>query len=150
MSRSLMYRGAAAGLALALSAAAALAEDAPAAPAKPAAPAGVKALPIGGYVKAPAGSQQLRELKWRPADGYPLYTLDRECNGQCAVLFPPLTPASADAKPPSRDWKIRVREENGALQWVYKGKPVYTYIEDKPDEPPKADNIVPGVRLARK
>lgn len=107
------------------------------------------ALPVGGHVPQPPQSTHLREKVWEPAAGYPLYVLNRECNGQCAVTFPPLTPA-LNAKPPSREWTIRVREENGALQWAYKGKPVYTFSGDKPTEPPKADQIIPGVALAQK
>lgn len=105
--------------------------------------------PKGGYLPQPPSSTQLLEKVWAPAAGFPLYVLNRECNGQCAVTFPPLTPADASAKPPSKDWTIRTRDENGALQWVYKGKPVYTFSGDKPDEAPKADDILPGIALAR-
>lgn len=153
--RTSILRAAVLGLALTLGAGSAFAaeEAAPAAaktPAKAESKPVAKPLPVGGYLPQPAGSLILRELKWGSADGYALYTLDRECNGQCAVLFPPLTPPTPDAKPPSRAWTIRVREENGALQWVYKGKPVYVFAQDKPGEPPTADSIVPGVKLARK
>jgi predicted lipoprotein with Yx(FWY)xxD motif len=105
--------------------------------------------PMGGYLPQPGPSKQLVEKVWVDATGFALYVMNRECNGQCAVLFPPLTPA-AGAKPPSKDWTVRVREENGDLQWVYKGRPVYTYTGDKPSEPPHADAIVPGIALAQK
>jgi hypothetical protein len=121
--------------------------------------------PVGGYLKHPKPSLIRLEVKWEDASGYPLYVLDRECFAQCARVFPPLTPIKSDA-PPSPDWTIRVREENGDMQWVYKGRPVYTYSGDYVDrpakklpdgstnpastaQPPKAHQIVPWVHLAR-
>lgn len=104
--------------------------------------------PMGGYLKGPPSSTRMVEKVFRDAAGLPLYTLDRECFGQCAVLFPPLTPAK-DAKAPSKDWTIRVRAENGDKQWVYKGKPVYTYLHDKTDVHPQADSVLPEIKLAR-
>jgi predicted lipoprotein with Yx(FWY)xxD motif len=104
--------------------------------------------PLGGYLPAPVGSTFLKEKVYQDAKGYPLYVLNRECFGQCAVQFPPLA-APNDAKPPSKDWRVRIRPENGELQWVYKGHPVYTFFDDRPDEPPKADRIIPDVALAR-
>ena len=114
-------------------------------------PAPNPAHPMGGYLPHPAPSKILiaADKAWIDAKGRPLYVMDRECNGQCAVLFPPLTPQPG-AKPPSKDWTIRIREENGDLQWVYKGRPVYTYVEDKPDEHPKAHGVLPGISLAQK
>ena len=103
---------------------------------------------MGGYLKAPPGSTRLVEKEFRDAMGLPLYTMERECFGQCAVLFPPLTPA-ANAKPPSEDWTIRTRLENGDRQWVYKGKPVYTFVQDKTDVHPQADKVLPEIALAR-
>ena len=135
----------------------ALAQDhgAPAGPAATAAAAPVigphpnEAHPIGGYLKAPEGSTRLVAKKYEPAVGLPLYTIDREhCRSQCAVLFPPLTPAK-DAKPPSRDWSIIIRDEGGHPQWAYKGKPIYTFVQDKTDVHPQADSVLPEVKLAR-
>jgi predicted lipoprotein with Yx(FWY)xxD motif len=121
--------------------------------------------PMAGYLKHPKAALIRLEKNWVDASGYPLYVMDRECNGQCAVLFPPLTPIVGDT-PPNASWTIRVREENGDMQWVYKGRPVYAYAGDYverpakqlPDgttkpaskaQPPKADKIVPWVQLAR-
>jgi len=105
--------------------------------------------PMGGYLKAPPGSTRLTEKVFRDATGLPLYTIDRaECRSQCAVLFPPLTPAP-NAVPPSKDWTIRTRDENGHKQWVYKGKPIYTFVQDKPDVHPQADSVLPEIKLAR-
>ena len=108
-----------------------------------------EALPIGGFLKAPPGSTRLVAKKYEPAEGLPLYVIDRpHCRSQCAVLFPPLTPA-AGATPPSKDWTIIVRDESDHPQWAYKGKPIYTFIQDKTDVHPQADNVLPEVKLAR-
>jgi len=65
--------------------------------------------------------------------GMTLYIFDRDatdksnCNGQCAVNWPPLT-AAADAKA-SGDWSVVTRDDGGK-QWAYKGKPLYTFAKD--------------------
>ena len=59
----------------------------------------------------------------------------------CAVQFPPLKPP-AGAKAPSADWSIRIRDENGEPQWVYKGKPVYTWPEDQEPGDKYGDNYL--------
>jgi predicted lipoprotein with Yx(FWY)xxD motif len=65
--------------------------------------------------------------------GMTLYTFDRDtggksaCNGPCAANWPPAM-AGADAKA-SGDWTIITRDD-GAKQWAYKGKPVYTWSKD--------------------
>ncbi len=64
------------------------------------------------------------------AKGMTLYTFDRDsagksnCNGQCLTTWPPLA-AAADAKA-SGDWSIVTRDD-GAKQWAYKTKPLYTF-----------------------
>jgi predicted lipoprotein with Yx(FWY)xxD motif len=67
-------------------------------------------------------------------DGKPLYTFARDttpgksaCNGQCLTNWPALT-AGADAKD-SGDWTVVTRDD-GAKQWAYKGKPLYTFAKD--------------------
>jgi predicted lipoprotein with Yx(FWY)xxD motif len=68
------------------------------------------------------------------AKGMTLYIFDRDsagksaCNGQCAVNWPPLM-AAGDAKA-SGDWTIVTRDD-GSKMWAYKGKPLYTWINDK-------------------
>jgi len=65
--------------------------------------------------------------------GMTLYTFDKDatgksnCNGNCAVNWPPLM-AAADSKA-SGDWTV-VKRDDGAMQWAYKGKPLYTWIKD--------------------
>jgi len=67
------------------------------------------------------------------AKGMTLYTFDRDttgksaCNGACATNWPPLiAPAAATA---SGDWTIVTRDD-GAKQWAYKGKALYTWSKD--------------------
>jgi predicted lipoprotein with Yx(FWY)xxD motif len=68
------------------------------------------------------------------AKGMTLYTFDKDaggksaCNGPCAGNWPPLT-ASADAKP-ATGYTILARDD-GSKQWAYKGKPLYTWKNDK-------------------
>ena len=70
------------------------------------------------------------------AKGLTLYTFDRDvagsgksvCNGDCAVKWPPAM-AMADDKDRG-DYTV-VTRDNGAKQWAYKGKPLYTWPEDQ-------------------
>jgi predicted lipoprotein with Yx(FWY)xxD motif len=68
------------------------------------------------------------------ADGMTLYVFDRDstpgesaCNGKCAVNWPPFA-ASADAKA-TGDWTVILRGD-GLIQWAYKGKPLYKWMDD--------------------
>lgn len=66
--------------------------------------------------------------------GMTLYTFDKDaggksaCNGPCAVNWPPLM-ADADAKA-AGGYTVVVRDDGGK-QWAYKGKPLYTWKNDK-------------------
>ena len=67
--------------------------------------------------------------------GMTLYTFDKDtsagksvCNDQCATNWPPLKAGASDKA--EGDWTI-IKRDDGASQWVYKGKPLYTYKEDK-------------------
>jgi predicted lipoprotein with Yx(FWY)xxD motif len=68
------------------------------------------------------------------AKGMTLYTFDKDaggksaCNGPCATNWPPLM-AAADAKP-ATGYTILARDD-GSKQWAYKGKPLYTWKNDK-------------------
>lgn len=65
--------------------------------------------------------------------GMTLYTFSKDtkgksvCNGQCATNWPPLT-APADAK--GTDGFSTITRDDGAKQWAYKDKPLYTWIKD--------------------
>lgn len=131
------------GMASALQAAEAAAEVA-----APVGPRENEALPIGGYLQQPSGALMRVDRDWTSAEGMPLYVMNRECRGHCAQLFPPLTPDVGDT-PPSADWTIRIRDENGDAQWVYKGQPVYVFHEDEPDAHPMAHDVYPGIVLAQ-
>ncbi len=64
--------------------------------------------------------------------GMTLYTFDRDvagksnCNGQCATNWPPLMASAGSA---AGDWSIVTRDD-GAKQWAYKTKPLYTWNKD--------------------
>jgi predicted lipoprotein with Yx(FWY)xxD motif len=78
--------------------------------------------------------------------GMTLYTFDKDaagsgksaCNGPCATLWPALV-AKADAKPEGN--LTLVTRDDGAKQWAYKGKPVYTYSADKKPGDMTGDNF---------
>ena len=60
------------------------------------------------------------------AKGMTLYTFD--CYDQCATNWPPLmAPADATAQ---GAWTTVTRRD-GAKQWAYNGKPLYTWIRDQ-------------------
>jgi predicted lipoprotein with Yx(FWY)xxD motif len=67
--------------------------------------------------------------------GMTLYTFDKDtsagksvCNDDCAKNWPPMTAATDDKA--EGDWTI-IKRDDGASQWVYKGKALYTFIKDK-------------------
>ena len=64
------------------------------------------------------------------------YDLDRDgrslCNGACANAWPPvLAPASAH---PLGQWSA-IRRDDGKLQWAYRGRPVYSLLNDSLTQP---------------
>ncbi len=65
--------------------------------------------------------------------GMTLYVFDRDaagksaCNGPCATNWPPLM-ATATSKAMG-DYTVVTRDD-GAMQWAYKGKPLYTWSKD--------------------
>ncbi len=75
------------------------------------------------------------------ADGRPLYTFEWDtmkgmshCLGACLATRRPL-----EAKPGSKpfgDWSI-IGREDGALQWAYRDKPLYSFRGDAPGRPAK-------------
>ena len=66
--------------------------------------------------------------------GMTLYVYDKDatgksnCDPKCTAKWPPFK-ATADAKA-SGDWSI-VKRTDGAMQWAYKGKPLYLWEKDK-------------------
>ncbi|MET0528359.1 COG4315 family predicted lipoprotein [Microvirga sp. P5_D2] len=67
------------------------------------------------------------------AKGMTLYIFDKDstgksaCSGQCAQNWPPLMAAANAAA--SGNWSVITRDD-GAKQWAYKGKPLYTWVKD--------------------
>lgn len=67
------------------------------------------------------------------ASGMTLYTFDKDADGvsacydACATNWPPLM-ADADAAAEG-DYALAARKD-GAMQWTYKGMPLYTWIKD--------------------
>ena len=65
-----------------------------------------------------------------------LYTFDKDmassgksvCNGPCATNWPPLA-AAADAAAEG-DYSVITRDD-GAMQWAFKGKPLYYWVKDQ-------------------
>jgi predicted lipoprotein with Yx(FWY)xxD motif len=68
----------------------------------------------------------------------PLYTFKGEpagrslCDRPCTAVWPIVAAATNDK--PMGLWTI-VKRDDGRLQWAYKNSPVYTYFEDRPNEP---------------
>jgi predicted lipoprotein with Yx(FWY)xxD motif len=68
------------------------------------------------------------------SNGMTLYTLDKDkknkstCTGSCATHWPPAM-APSNAKPVGE--LSLVKRADGKLQWADKGKPLYTYADDK-------------------
>src|SRR5262245_23316982 len=67
-------------------------------------------------------------------NGMTLYTFEKDangasnCKGGCATSWPPAAASASDAA--SGDFSI-IKREDGASQWAYKGKPLYTWIQDR-------------------
>jgi predicted lipoprotein with Yx(FWY)xxD motif len=76
--------------------------------------------------------------------GATLYTFDEDQNGEsscyddCAKHWPPLI-ALSTAK---AHWRMSLtRRADGQQQWLYDGKPLYTYVHDKVPGDIKGDNV---------
>jgi predicted lipoprotein with Yx(FWY)xxD motif len=78
--------------------------------------------------------------------GMTLYVFDRDvaasgksvCNGQCATNWPPLL-AGSDSTPFGQ-YTIVTRDD-GARQWAYKGKPLYSWVKDQKPGDRTGDNV---------
>ncbi len=66
--------------------------------------------------------------------GMTLYTFDKDaggksaCNGPCAGNWPPLKASASDKAEASY---TVIKRDDGSMQWAYKGKPLYTWKNDK-------------------
>ncbi|MCW1246829.1 hypothetical protein OC610_20610 [Pseudomonas sp. SAICEU22] len=94
----------------------------------------VAALALPGMAFAAGEPAMAKDGVLTTHEGMTLYTFDKDagdksmCNGQCATNWPPLMADSTAM--PSGDWTVITRDDNKS-QWAYKGKPLYTYIDDK-------------------
>ena len=87
-----------------------------------------------GQTGMPAGVKEMGGML-TDSNGMTLYTFDRDttpnkssCNGPCLTNWPALV-AAGGAKD-TGEWTVITRDD-GAKQWAYKGKPLYTFIQDK-------------------
>jgi predicted lipoprotein with Yx(FWY)xxD motif len=68
----------------------------------------------------------------------PLYTFEGDplgkskCDKVCIAVWPIIRAKASDK--PTGEW-TPIKREDGNWQWAYKGKPVYTYFEDTPNNP---------------
>jgi predicted lipoprotein with Yx(FWY)xxD motif len=79
--------------------------------------------------------------------GLTLYVFDKDssgksaCNGPCAGNWPPLM-ANADGMPMG-DYSVITRDD-GSKQWAYKGRPLYTWKNDKTSGDITGDGFLNG------
>ena len=77
-------------------------------------------------------------------DGMTLYTFDKDtvdksaCTGTCATNWLPLIAASNTT--PWADWTFITRDD-GARQWAFRGKPLYTWSKDAKAGDKTGDNF---------
>ena len=96
----------------------------------------LKTVRIGQGVNVPGSSsnQPRARLIFANAENQPLYVYDKDvvgtssCNDECTKIWPPAI-APPEAKPVG-DWSL-VSRDNGSYQWAFRGKPLYSYSEDK-------------------
>jgi predicted lipoprotein with Yx(FWY)xxD motif len=107
----------------------------------------ILALALAACASAPAFAEpaaRMSDGRLVDTSGRTLYSFDRDsagksaCNGPCATLWPPAI-AAGDAKPEG-DLTLVTRDD-GAKQWAWKGKPVYTYSNDKKAGEATGDNF---------
>ena len=69
-------------------------------------------------------------------EGMTLYTFDKDvagsgksvCNDACATNWPPFYPKMGEVA--NGDYSLITRDD-GAVQWAYRGKPLYLWVKDK-------------------
>jgi predicted lipoprotein with Yx(FWY)xxD motif len=102
-------------------------------------PAGVtfQRVKVGTVTMVPGASsdQQEQVVVYADGKGKTAYVYDKDttpgksaCTEECAKTWIPLT-APADAKPVD-EWSVIARDD-GSKQWAHKGKPLYSFANDK-------------------
>ena len=85
-------------------------------------------------IKAPESADTSKGKALVDLNGMTLYVFDRDaagksnCNGQCAVNWPPLI---ADTDAEASGTFSFISRDDGRKQWAYKGKPLYIWTKDK-------------------
>jgi len=103
-------------------------------------PAGVtfQKVKVGKVTMIPGSSsdQQEQVTVYADSEGKTLYTFDKDttpgksaCTDEQCVKAWPAMAAPADAKPVG-EWSVITRDD-GSRQWALKGKPLYTFVQDK-------------------
>lgn len=86
------------------------------------------------------------------AAGMTLYTFDKDaegvsnCTGECVALWPILEASASDM--PEGDYAI-IDRADGAKQWTYKGKPLYTFVKDAAAGDMVGDGVKDVWKIAR-
>ncbi|SRR6476661_4532951 len=79
--------------------------------------------------------------------GMSLYTFDKDmdgksvCNGPCAANWPALKAEAGDRA--ADNYSVLTRDD-GSKQWAYKGKPLYTFVQDLKSGDIKGDGFLNG------
>ena len=116
--------------------------------------AAILALAACASVGQPVTSVRTTDGVFTNTAGMTLYTFDKDatgsgksvCNGTCAVAWPPVI--AADMAMATGDWSIITRDD-GAKQWAYKGKPLYTWVKDTKPGDKTGDGVGNAWRIAR-
>ncbi|MDQ7775026.1 MAG: hypothetical protein Q4615_03490 [Paracoccus aminovorans] len=86
------------------------------------------------------------------AAGMSLYTFDKDgpgqsaCEGECAEYWPPALAAAGDKAGPGFS---AIARPDGAQQWAYKDKPLYTWTKDSAPGETTGDGVKGVWHLAR-
>src|ERR1700761_434577 len=90
----------------------------------------------GTMIPGSSSDQQEQVTVYADSDGKTLYTFDKDttpgksaCTDEQCVKAWPAMAAPADAKPFGQ-WSVVTRDD-GSKQWAFKGKPLYTFVQDK-------------------
>ena len=79
--------------------------------------------------------------------GMTLYTFAKDsngksaCNGKCAANWPPLMAAAGEKG--AKGYSM-IKRADGKMQWAYKGKPLYTWKNDKKPGDITGDGLLNG------
>jgi predicted lipoprotein with Yx(FWY)xxD motif len=77
------------------------------------------------------------------AAGMTVYTFDKDsgkksaCSGQCTENWPPVVASTTVLSPPYST----IKRDDGTMQLTYKGKPLYTFAQDKAPGDKKGDKV---------